>query len=84
MIEARKTEIFAKWLDGFRDIRARARIQARIERLATGNPGDTKAVGEGVSEVADSLWTRLSGLLQKAQARAGDSIGRWRQKHPSQ
>ena len=51
MIEIRKTEIFAKWLDGLRDIRARARIQARIERLATGNPGDVKAVGEGVSEL---------------------------------
>jgi putative addiction module killer protein len=44
-------EIFAKWLDGLQDIRARARIQARIERLTSGNPGDVKAVGEGVSEV---------------------------------
>lgn len=51
MIEIRKTEIFAKWLDGLHDIRARARIQARIERLAGGNPGDVKAVGEGVSEL---------------------------------
>ena len=51
MIEIRKTEIFAKWLDGLHDIRARARIQARIERLAAGNPGDVKAVGEGVSEL---------------------------------
>ena len=39
MIEIRKTEIFAKWLDGLRDIRARARILVRIERLAAGNPG---------------------------------------------
>jgi putative component of toxin-antitoxin plasmid stabilization module len=31
MIEIRKTEIFAKWLDGLDDIRARARILARIE-----------------------------------------------------
>jgi putative addiction module killer protein len=51
MIEIRKTEIFAKWLDGLRDIRGRARVQARIERLATGNPGDVKPVGEGVSEL---------------------------------
>lgn len=51
MIEIRKTEIFAKWLDGLQDIRARARIQARIERLTSGNPGDVKAVGEGVSEL---------------------------------
>lgn len=51
MIEIRKTEQFAKWIDGLRDIRARARIQIRIERLAAGNPGDVKAVGEGVSEL---------------------------------
>jgi putative addiction module killer protein len=51
MVEIRKTEIFAKWLDRLHDIRARARIQVRIERLAAGNPGDVKAVGEGVSEL---------------------------------
>ena len=51
VIEIRKTEIFAKWLDGLHDIRARARILVRIERLAAGNPGDVKSVGEGVSEL---------------------------------
>ncbi|BBO83323.1 toxin, RelE family protein [Desulfosarcina ovata subsp. sediminis] len=51
MIEIRKTETFAKWLDGLNDIRARARILVRIERLAAGNPGDVKPVGEGVSEL---------------------------------
>jgi putative addiction module killer protein len=51
MIEIRKTANFAKWIDGLRDIRARARVLARIERLAAGNPGDVKPVGEGVSEM---------------------------------
>jgi len=51
MVEIRKTENFAKWLDGLHDIRARARILVRIERLAAGNPGDIKAVGKGVSEL---------------------------------
>jgi putative addiction module killer protein len=51
MIEIRKTEHFARWIDKLQDIRARARILARIERLAMGNPGDVKAVGEGVSEL---------------------------------
>ena len=51
MIEIRKTERFAKWIDGLDDIRARARILARIERLAAGNPGDVEPVGEGVSEL---------------------------------
>jgi len=51
MMEIRKTETFAKWIDGLHDIRARARILVRIERLAVGNPGDVKPVGEGVSEM---------------------------------
>ncbi len=51
MIEIRKTNHFAKWIDSLQDIRARARIQARIERLAMGNPGDVKPVGEGISEM---------------------------------
>jgi len=51
MIEIRKTDIFAKWIDSLQDIRGRARIQARIERLAMGNSGDVKPVGEGVSEM---------------------------------
>ena len=51
MIEIRKTEVFARWLDDLGDLRARARIQARIERLAAGNPGDVRPVGEGISEL---------------------------------
>ena len=51
MIEIRKTDNFANWIDGLHDIRARARILVRIERLATGIPGDVKPVGEGVSEM---------------------------------
>jgi putative addiction module killer protein len=51
MLEIRKTEVFARWLDGLRDMRARARIQVRLERLASGHPGDVKVLGEGVSEL---------------------------------
>ena len=51
MLEIRETEAFARWLDGLRDIRARARVQVRIERLAAGNPGDVQPVSEGVSEM---------------------------------
>lgn len=49
--EIRKTDTYARWLDGLRDIQARARVLARVERLAAGNPGDAKPVGEGVSEL---------------------------------
>lgn len=51
MMEIRKTEAYAKWFDGLSDLRARARILVRIERLAAGNPGDVKSVGGGVSEM---------------------------------
>ncbi|MBU6479965.1 MAG: type II toxin-antitoxin system RelE/ParE family toxin [Nitrospirae bacterium] len=51
MLAIRKTETYARWLDGLRDIQARARVLVRVERLAAGNPGDVRPVGEGVSEM---------------------------------
>lgn len=50
MLEIRKTKVYAKWLDGLRDAMAELRIPVRVERLAAGNPGNVKPVGEGVSE----------------------------------
>jgi len=50
-VEIRKTDLFAKWLDDLRDIQAKARVLVRIERLASGNAGDVKPVGEGISEM---------------------------------
>ncbi len=51
MFEIRKTPQFVSWIDNLSDIKARARIQVRIERLISGNPGDVKPVGKGVSEL---------------------------------
>ena len=51
MFEVRKTEEFVRWLDGLRDVRARARILVRIERIVAGNFGDSRPVGQGVSEL---------------------------------
>jgi putative addiction module killer protein len=51
MFAIRKTETYVRWLDGLRDIHARARVQVRVERLAAGNPGDVRPVGKGVSEM---------------------------------
>lgn len=50
-MEIRKTEVFANWFDSLRDRRAKARIQARIDRLELGHFGDVAPVGEGVSEL---------------------------------
>ena len=51
MLEVRRTGVFARWLDNLKDIRGRARILARLERLAEGHRGDTKPIREGVSEL---------------------------------
>ncbi len=45
------TEIYRDWIDGLRDLAGRARIQARVERLASGNPGQHRALIGGVSEL---------------------------------
>lgn len=51
MIVIRQTRLFADWVASLRDENAIARINIRIRRLSLGNPGDTKSVGAGVSEM---------------------------------
>jgi putative addiction module killer protein len=50
-LEVRQTDRYARWFEGLRDIRARAKILVRVRRLSLGNPGDVRPVGEGVSEM---------------------------------
>jgi putative addiction module killer protein len=45
------TEAFDDWFGDLKDRRASARIQMRIDRAEDGNFGDSKPVGEGVSEM---------------------------------
>ena len=45
------TEPFTEWFNGLRDIQGKARIEIRLQRLATGLYGDCEPVGEGVSEL---------------------------------
>jgi putative addiction module killer protein len=51
MFEVRRTDEFDDWLKGLKDSRGRTKIQARIDRLANGNPGDVAPIGEGLSEL---------------------------------
>lgn len=51
MIEVLRTAEFIDWLTALRDAQARARIAKRIDRIAQGNFGDAKSVGDGVSEL---------------------------------
>lgn len=49
--EVRQTPVFVRWLDGLNDTVSRAVIVRRIARAASGNLGDVRPVGEGVSEL---------------------------------
>jgi putative addiction module killer protein len=51
VVEFKQTETFRKWRTRLRDERARAMIASRLDRLAFGNAGDVKPVGQGVSEL---------------------------------
>ena len=45
------TAVFAGWLSALKDRAGRARILVRIDRLAHGNPGQSRNLAEGVSEL---------------------------------
>ncbi|MDO5356616.1 MAG: type II toxin-antitoxin system RelE/ParE family toxin [Conchiformibius sp.] len=45
------TEIFDEWLEKLSDRQAKARIAARLIRAASGNLGNWRSVGGGVSEM---------------------------------
>lgn len=51
MVNVIKSATFDVWLTRLKDRAAARRINARIDRLAMGNPGDVKPVGDGVTEM---------------------------------
>lgn len=51
MLDVQLTTTFQRWLGGLTNLRARIAIARRLERLAAGNAGDSKSVGEGVTEM---------------------------------
>lgn len=57
MIEIRRyvsvtgKDLFGEWLSRLTDLKARARIAIRIDRLAAGNFGDTRPLGGGLHEL---------------------------------
>src|SRR5450755_3558550 len=44
-------DVFAEWLSELRDLRTRAKIVARIDRLSAGNFGDCKTLRGGLFEL---------------------------------
>ena len=51
MRQIRATDRFIAWIDRLKDVKGRARIQARIQRLAAGNPGAHRVLKKGVAEL---------------------------------
>ena len=52
MIRTEKTPEFDKWIRKLKDLRAKAKILFRIQKLETdGHFGDCKPVGDGISEM---------------------------------
>jgi putative addiction module killer protein len=51
MIECKQSDIFRKWRTRLKDVRIRALIASRLDRLAFGHAGDVKPIGQGISEL---------------------------------
>ncbi|MCL1865622.1 MAG: type II toxin-antitoxin system RelE/ParE family toxin [Spirochaetes bacterium] len=45
------TDTFDNWFENLKSIKVRSRIADRIDRIKEGNLGDTKPVGNGISEL---------------------------------
>jgi probable addiction module antidote protein len=64
MLDVRQTDEFSDWLNGLKDIQARARITMRVRRFTLGNLGDVKPVGQGIG----------GGVRMKKTARKFDAV----------
>jgi len=51
MKKIRKSSVYLKWLKNLKDHVGKALIYERIDRLASGNPGDVEPVGDKISEL---------------------------------
>jgi len=51
VIDVRQSDVFAKWLADLRDLRGKAVVARRVARMAQGNFGDCRPVGDRVSEL---------------------------------
>ena len=50
MKEIRETEVYSKWFEKLKDKQVKAQITTRIKRLASGNSGDSRFLGD-ISEL---------------------------------
>ena len=68
MVTVVRSATFDQWIRGLRDRRAVARIAMRLQRVeSTGNLGDARSVGNGVSELRIYYGPRLPLVLHARQ-----------------
>jgi hypothetical protein len=63
----RTTDVFDAWFAGLPDRVARRRIQARIDRLSMGNPGDWKSVGSPSSKCVSTTAPAIASITSGAE-----------------
>ena len=51
MLEVVESSTYKAWFAGIREVQTRARIDARIRRLALGNPGQHRVLKDGIAEL---------------------------------
>ena len=66
VIEVRETEIFTKWFVRLKDRKAKARIQARIDRIELGNLGDISPVERVLVNREYSMGLDIGSILLNA------------------
>jgi putative addiction module killer protein len=75
-------DVFGEWLSELKDVKARARIAMRIDRLANGNFGDAKSIGGGLRELRIDwgpgyrVYYGMAGTAVVLLLCAGDNVSR--------
>ena len=62
----RETSVYKKWFARLRDTVAKARILVRLRRASLGNYGETRDLGDGVSEFKFRFDLAIGSILPSA------------------
>jgi len=50
-VRVQLTEVYREWINSLKDRAGRARVQVRVDRLVNGNPGQHRALANGICEL---------------------------------
>ena len=72
VVRVATTKVYLDWINSLNDRAGRARIQVRVDRLVHGNPGQHRALTDGVYEL------KIDSLKEVAYFLLGTTTGRGR------